>query len=195
MKSLKLCCTALFITSLSACSYFEPQEEKPEVKPNQEVISFSETVIEEGPHAEPTPIGPITTFKPATAKVTLSQTYDVLVSKQIVDWHDAASGMVMFSWIPPQGSTCQKTTFPIKKYQDDKSVTYTERSIYDANNNLCAGEWQVKVIEKPANTLATANYTIADPEQTAAVVKQPSNISTPNSKVTSSMPQQSAKPV
>ncbi|MDC0534983.1 hypothetical protein OAO18_04130 [Francisellaceae bacterium] len=173
MKLLKLCYTTIFITSLSACSFYKSKDELPPpiVETDQEAVSFSEINIE-----ETLPNAPIRNLKPATARLTLTQKDDILISKQIIDWNDAISGMVLFSWIPPEGSTCPKTTFPIKKYQDTNSLTYTKHSVYDANHRPCPGQWQVKVIEKPNHSLANASLIITTPRQTASHASKPAQV-------------------
>jgi hypothetical protein len=163
MRIVKISCAVVFISSLSACSYFsEKKNADSSSTSTPEEVSLSETVIEEEP------VAPVTIseniqqpiMKPAEAKVTLTQIQSDLKSKQIIDWHDTESGFVLFSWIPPKGSNCKPTTFPVKKYQDLHSLTYTKRSIYDANHKACNGLWTVEVTEKPNKILATASVKV-----------------------------------
>ena len=181
MKIIKIGCTVVFISSLSACSYFGAKDNnEPATAPTPEEVSFSETVIEEE-SAEPIIITETVqepaTVAPPKASVTLTKTNTSLKSKQIIDWNDTESGFILFSWVPPKGSSCKSTTFPIKKYQEKHSLTYATRSIYDANHKACNGLWTVEVTEKPNKILANATVQVGEisSPNTIANVKAPTS--------------------
>jgi hypothetical protein len=97
----------------------------------------------------------------ATATTSLKRKGNQLKSTQTVSWNGTPSGLVFFEWIPPVNSKCEKTSFPIKKYDVDYNRTHTDRSILGVDQKPCRGLWKAEVVTKSNKVLSSSSLLVS----------------------------------